>query len=168
MHKILQCWYYWHTILQDAHDFSKSCDHCKQDRGISRRQDLVINQILVIVLFYVWGIDFIGMFLSSHGIKYILVAVDYVSKWVEETALPNNKGKSVTSFLKKNIFSIFCITRAIIIDGGISCSKCCRKNMEFATMWPLYTTQRQAVMLVSNWEIKQNLAKTVNANRTDW
>ena len=39
--------------------------------------------------------------------KYILVAVDYVSKWVEVIALANNEGKSVTAFLKKNIFSHF-------------------------------------------------------------
>ena len=36
--------------------------------------------------------------------KYILVAVDYVSKWVEVITLANNEGKSVTAFLKKNIF----------------------------------------------------------------
>ena len=59
-----------------------------------------------------------GPFVSSHGMKYILVAVDYVSKWVEAIALSNNKGKSVTAFLKKNIFSRFGILRAIISDGG--------------------------------------------------
>ena len=54
------------------------------------------------------GIDFMGPFLSSHGMKYILVAVDYVSKWVEAIALANNEGKSVTAFLKKEyILSIW-------------------------------------------------------------
>ena len=48
-----------------------------------------------------------GRFVSSHGIKYILVEVDYVSKWVEAIALTNNEGKSVTAFLKKNIISRF-------------------------------------------------------------
>ncbi|XP_069152761.1 uncharacterized protein [Solanum lycopersicum] len=51
-------------------------------------------------------------------VKYILVAVDYVSKWVEAISLVNNEGKSVTAFLKKNIFSRFGIPRAIISDGG--------------------------------------------------
>ena len=46
-----------------------------------------------------------GPFVSSHGIKYSLVAVDYVSKWVEGIALANNEGKSVTMFLRKNLFS---------------------------------------------------------------
>ena len=63
-----------------------------------------------------WGIDFMVPFLSSHGMEYILVAVDYVSKWVETIALANNEGKSVTTFLKKNIFSRFFTPRAIISD----------------------------------------------------
>ena len=46
-----------------------------------------------------------GPFVSSHGMKYIFVAVDYVSKWLESIGLANNEGKSVTAFLKKNIFS---------------------------------------------------------------
>ena len=72
----------------------------------------------MIELFDVWGIDFMDPFVSSHGMKYILVAVDYVSKWVEAIALTNNEGKSVTAFLKKNIFSRFGTPRAIISDGG--------------------------------------------------
>ena len=73
----------------------------------------------MIYLFDVWGIDFMGPFVSSHGMKYILVEVDYVSKWVEAIALANNEGKSVTAFLEKKIFSRFGTPRAIIIDGGI-------------------------------------------------
>ena len=59
----------------------------------------------MIELFDVWGIEFMGSFVSSHCMKYILVAVDYVSKWVEVIALVNNEGKSVTALLKKYILS---------------------------------------------------------------
>ena len=59
-----------------------------------------------------------GPFASSHGMKYILVAVDYVSKWVEDISLANNEGKSVTAFFKKNIFSRFGTPRETISDGG--------------------------------------------------
>ena len=76
-----------------------------------------------------------GPFVSSNGMKYILVAVDYVSKWVEAVALPNNEAKSVTHFLKRNIFSRFGTPRAIISDGvrtfGCVCSKHYLKSMEF-------------------------------------
>lgn len=49
------------------------------------------------------GIDFMGPFVSSYGMTYILVHVGYVSKWVEAATLPNNEARSVTAFLKKNI-----------------------------------------------------------------
>ena len=50
-HKILQCGYYWPTLHQDAHGFSKSCDKCQRDGGISRKQELPLNPILLIDLF---------------------------------------------------------------------------------------------------------------------
>ena len=72
----------------------------------------------MIGLFDVWAIDFMVPFVCSHGMKYILVAVDYVSKWMEAIALANNERRSVTAFLKKNIFFHFSTPRAIISDGG--------------------------------------------------
>ena len=97
--------YYWLTIHLDDHEFTKVCDRCQRDGGISQKQELPLNPILVIQVFDVLCIDFIVPFLSYHGMKYILVAVYHVSKWVEDIALANNEGKSVTAFLKKNILS---------------------------------------------------------------
>ena len=77
-----------------------------------------MNPIMVIKLFDVRDITFMGPFMSCYGMKYILVAVDYVSKWVEAIGLPNNESKSVTLFLKINIFSRFQTPREIINYGG--------------------------------------------------
>jgi len=52
-------------------------------------------------IFDVWGIDFMGPFPKSNGNQYILVVVDYVSKWVEAQALPNNDARVVVKFLKR-------------------------------------------------------------------
>ena len=60
-HKILQCGYYWETLHQDAHEFTKACDRFQRDGGISRKQELPLNPILVIELFDVWGIDFMAL-----------------------------------------------------------------------------------------------------------
>ncbi|KAL5544978.1 hypothetical protein UlMin_008762 [Ulmus minor] len=76
-----------------------------------------LTNILVIELFDVWGIDFMGPFPPSFSNKFILVAVDYVSKWVEAVALPTNDSRVVIRFLKKNIFARFGTPRAIISDG---------------------------------------------------
>ena len=74
--------------------------------------------ILIVEIFDVWGIDFMGPFPPSFGFTYILVAVDYVSKWVEAVATRTNDHKEVLRFIKHNIFSRFGVPRAIISDGG--------------------------------------------------
>ncbi|GJY86115.1 reverse transcriptase domain-containing protein, partial [Tanacetum coccineum] len=48
----------------------------------------------------VWGIDVMGSFLSSNGNKYILVAIDYVSKWVEAQVFPASDALNIVKFLK--------------------------------------------------------------------
>lgn len=117
-HNILPCGYYCATIHQDAHDLTKSCDRCQQDRENSKRQELSLKSILLIEIFDVWGTEFMVPFMNSHKMKYIIMVVDNVPKWVEATALPNSEGKSVSAFLKKNIFSRFGTPVAITSDGG--------------------------------------------------
>ncbi|GJX36408.1 reverse transcriptase domain-containing protein [Tanacetum coccineum] len=68
-------------------------------------------------IFDVWGIDFMRTFPSSRGNKYILVAVDYLSKWVEAKALPTNDARVVVKILK-SLFARFGTPRAIISDRG--------------------------------------------------
>ena len=77
-----------------------------------------LSPILEIELFDVWGIDFMGPFPNSFENQYILVAVDYVSKWVEAIPSRTNDNKVVIKFLKENIFSRFGTPHAIISDNG--------------------------------------------------
>jgi len=74
--------------------------------------------ILDIELFDVWGIDFMGPFPPSHNKLYILVAVDYVSKWGKVIASPTNDSKVDLKFLKKNIFTRSSTQRALLSDNG--------------------------------------------------
>ncbi|KAL1563409.1 hypothetical protein AAHA92_05879 [Salvia divinorum] len=72
--------------------------------------------VIVCEIFDVWGMDFMGPFPSSYGNLYILVAVDYVSKWIEVKATSTCDAKEVARFLKSNIFARFGVPRAIISD----------------------------------------------------
>ncbi|XP_050150502.1 uncharacterized protein LOC126625454 [Malus sylvestris] len=78
-------------------------------------------------IFDVWGIDFMGPFPSSYGFMYILLAVDYVSKWVEAKATLTNDSKVVADFIRTNIFARFGMPRVIISDGG---SHFCNRTIE--------------------------------------
>ncbi|CAN6547384.1 unnamed protein product [Malus baccata var. baccata] len=101
--KVLECGFYWPTIFRDARTFCLTCDRCQRMGNISAKDQMPQNPILSVEIFDVWGIDFMGPFPSSHGFLYILLAVDYVSKWVEAKATRTNDSKVVADFVKSNI-----------------------------------------------------------------
>nr|GEZ73282.1 reverse transcriptase domain-containing protein [Tanacetum cinerariifolium] len=113
--KVFDSGFYWPFIYKDAFELVKHCDSCQRQRKVSQRDEMPQNFIQVCEIFDVWGIDFMGPFLSSKGNKYILVAVDYLSKWVEAKALPTNYARVVVKFLK-SLFSRFGTPKAIISD----------------------------------------------------
>ncbi|GJR55901.1 reverse transcriptase domain-containing protein [Tanacetum coccineum] len=115
--KVFDSGFYWPTIYRDAHDMVKSCDSCQRQGKISQKDEMPQNAIQVCEIFDVWGIDFMGPFTSSRGNKYILVAVDYLSKWVKAKALPTNDARVVVKFLK-SLFARFGTPHAIISDHG--------------------------------------------------
>nr|GEX76796.1 reverse transcriptase domain-containing protein [Tanacetum cinerariifolium] len=102
--KVFDLGFYWPKIYHDAHDLVKSFDACQRQRKISQRDEMPKNAIQVCEIFDVWGIDFMGPFRFSRGNKYILVAVDYLSKWVEVKGLPTNDARVVCKILK-SLFS---------------------------------------------------------------
>ncbi|XP_056688625.1 uncharacterized protein [Spinacia oleracea] len=79
-HRTLQSGFYWPSIFKDARFFCNACDECQRTGNVSKRQELPQTGILEVEPFDVWGIDFMGPFPSSCGNRYILVAVDYVTK----------------------------------------------------------------------------------------
>nr|XP_034903990.1 uncharacterized protein LOC118041005 [Populus alba] len=171
--KILQCGFYWPTMFKDVHAFCVACDRCQRLGNLTRRNMMPLNPILVLEIFDCWGIDFMGPFPSSFGYHFILVAVDYVSKWVEAIASRTNDHRVVVKFLKENIFSRFGMPRAMISDGGKHfCNKpvgmLMRKYGVIHKVSTPYHPQTSGQAELANREIKNILEKTVNPNRKDW
>ena len=90
-----------------------------ENGGISRRNEMPLQNIMEVEVFNCWAIDFMGSFPSSAGNAYILVAFDYVSKWVEAMAIARNDAKTLVKFIKKNIFSRFGLPRILMSDCGL-------------------------------------------------
>ncbi|KAM2933093.1 hypothetical protein FF1_041090 [Malus domestica] len=171
--KVLQCGFYWPNIFKDARTFCLTCDKCQRMGNIGVRDQMPQVSILNVEIFDVWGIDFMGPFPSSYGFIYILLAVDYVSKWVEAKATRTNDSKVVADFIRTNIFARFGMPRVIISDGG---SHFCNRtieallrkyNVNHKVSTP-YHPQTNGQAEVSNREIKQILEKTVGPTRRDW
>nr|GFA96328.1 reverse transcriptase domain-containing protein [Tanacetum cinerariifolium] len=81
--KVFDSGFYWPSIYKDAFELVKRCDSCQHQGKISQKDEMPHYFIQICKIFDVWGIDFMGPFPSSKGNKYILVAVDYLYKWVE-------------------------------------------------------------------------------------
>nr|GFB21176.1 reverse transcriptase domain-containing protein [Tanacetum cinerariifolium] len=170
--KVFDSGFYWPTIYKDAFELVKHCDSCQRQGKISQKDEMPQNSIQVCEIFDVWGTDFMGPFLSSKENKYILVAVDYLSKWVEAKALPMNDARVVVKFLK-SLFSRFGTPKAIISDRG---THFC--NDQFARIMSKYGVthrlstayhpQTSGQVEVTNHRLKRILKRTVGENHALW
>ncbi|GJW25401.1 reverse transcriptase domain-containing protein [Tanacetum coccineum] len=144
----------------------------KRQGKISQRDEMLQNSIQVCEIFDVWGIDFMGPFPSSRGNKYILVAVDYLSKWVEAKALPNNDARVVVKFLK-SLFARFDAPRAIISDlrthfCNDKFAKVMSKYGVTHRLATAYHPQTSGQVEVSNHGLKLILERMVGENHGSW
>ena len=171
--KVLQSGFYFLSLFKDAHNICRACDKCQRLGKISHHHMTPLNPILVVDLFDVWGIDFMGPFSIPFGCIHILVGVGYVSKWVEAVPCRAADHKAVLKFLKENIFSRFGVPKAIISDEG---SHFCNKPFQnFLAKYGVnhkvgtpYHPRTSGQVELANREIKTILMKAVNSNRKEW
>lgn len=132
---------------------------------------MALSPILIVELFDVWGIDFMGHFPNAKGYEYILVTVDYVFKWVEAHACQTNDDKVVVEFLQINIYVHFGTPCTIISDGGshftTEHSTNYLKNMVLHINLSLLITHK-LVCKLTNRALKIILEKNITTSRKDW
>jgi len=116
--KVLQYGFYWPTLFKYAYTHVQHCENCQRTGNISRRHEMPLQNIQKIEVFDCWGIDFMGPLPSSLSNEYILIAVEYVFRWVETVSTQKADSKTVIKFVKKNIFSRFGTPQVLISDGG--------------------------------------------------
>lgn len=132
-----------------------------------------LKGILEVEVFDVWGIDFMGPFSSSFSNKYILIAVDYVSKWIKAISSPTNDAGVVIKLFKNQIFPRFGVPRLVISDRGshfifkILEKLLLKYGVRNRVVTP-YHPQRSGQFEISNREIKKIQEKIVVTSRKDW
>ena len=111
--------YYWPTMKQNAEGYVKKCDRCQRHAPIPRMLFEVLNPITNPWPFAQWEMDIVGgLSVVAAQKKFLFVATDYFSKWVEAEAYANIKDKDGSKFVWKNIICRFRIPQAIIADNG--------------------------------------------------
>ena len=112
--------YYWPTILEDCFKYFKGCQGCQKFGNIQRAPASVMNPIIKPWPFRGWAIDLIGQIYppSSKGHKFLLVATDYFTKWVEAIPLKKVTLANMIDFVKEHIIYRFGIPQTITTDQG--------------------------------------------------
>ncbi|XP_023918785.1 uncharacterized protein LOC112030335 [Quercus suber] len=118
--KIIRASYYWLTMESDCIKHVKTCHLCQayQDRKNAPPQPL--HFLAAPWPFLAWAMDVMGPMIpyASNGHEYILVAIDYFTKWVEATSYKSVTQAVVAQFLKHNIICRYSMLGELIIDNG--------------------------------------------------
>jgi hypothetical protein len=171
--KVRQSGFYWPIMYDDAKSFVRRYSQCQRHKNINTRDAMPLTSNLHIDIFDVWGIDFMRPFHNLEGCEYILVVVDYVSKWVED--LPYRAADAMHSkrMFHEVIFLRYGVPRIVISDGW--------SHFIDQTFWNAltevgvdhristpYHPQSTGQPETSNKQIKNILQKTVNQMGRSW
>ena len=119
VHKLIQAGYYWPTMQRDAQAYVKACDKCQRFDNLIRQLTEELTPMIAPWLFTQWGLDIMGPFLTAvRQLKFLVVGIDYFTKWVEVEALAIITEKNVRSFVWKNIICRYGMPRVLVLDNG--------------------------------------------------
>ena len=119
VHKLIRAGYYWPTMLKDAQVYVKTCDKCQRFSNLIRQPSEELTLMTASWPFAQWGLDIMGPFpMVVRQLKFLVVGIDYFTKWVEAEALATIAEKNIRSFVWRNIICRYGIPRVLISDNG--------------------------------------------------
>ncbi|KAL0400164.1 UNVERIFIED_CONTAM: hypothetical protein Sradi_2359700 [Sesamum radiatum] len=115
----LRAGYFWPTMKQDACYLVNKCEKCQKHATLIHQPAERLNVMLSPSPFSQWRMDIVGPFpLALAQRKFLLVAIDYFTKWVEAKPLAHITEGEVMKFIWKNIICRFGLPREIISDSS--------------------------------------------------
>ena len=119
IHKIVRAGYYWPTIQIDAKIYVKVYDQCQRFSNIPRQLSEYLTPMMALWPFAQWGLDILGPFsIGTRQMKFLVVGIDYFTKWVEAEPLASNTQQNVKNFVWKNIVCRFGVPRVLVSVNG--------------------------------------------------
>ena len=118
VHKLIRAGYYWPTMRKDAQTYVKACDKCQRFSNVIRQPIEELTLIIAPWPFAQWGLNIMGPFsITMRQLKFLIVGIDYFTKWVEPEVLASITEKNVRSFVWKNIVYMYGILRVLVSDN---------------------------------------------------
>ena len=119
-HMALTQGYWWPGMQKEAQEYVKKCDQYQRFTPNIHQPGEVLNPLSNPWPFAQWGLDIVGPFPKAvRNKKYLLVCIDYFTKWVETEPLTNIRDVDVKKFIWKNIVTQFGVPCVLISDNGL-------------------------------------------------
>ncbi|KAJ3696801.1 hypothetical protein LUZ61_000506 [Rhynchospora tenuis] len=172
--RIMRQGYYWPSLRKDAEDLVRRCAQCQFHARIDHKPPNKLKSITSPWPFDIWGMDILGPFPQAKGnLKFIVVAVEYFTKWIEVKALSLITSQKITDFLEHQIVYRYGIPNAIITDNGRQFAGAPFKNycrglgidINFAFVCH---PQSNGLAEVSNRTILEGLKKKIEGTKNAW
>ncbi|GMH25591.1 hypothetical protein Nepgr_027434 [Nepenthes gracilis] len=117
--KIMRQGYYWPTMKYDAVDFVRKCENCQVHGNLNRQPHTELRALQSPWPFAQWGLDILGPLPIAAGQrKFLMVGIDYFTKWVEATPLARITEQNATEFLRQSIVCRYGVPECVITDNG--------------------------------------------------
>uniref|UniRef100_A0A2N9FP12 Uncharacterized protein n=1 Tax=Fagus sylvatica TaxID=28930 RepID=A0A2N9FP12_FAGSY len=173
-HKLTRAGYYWPSLLHDATQYVKTCDKCQRFANVPRVPPEEITPITSPWPFVQWGLDIMGPFpVGTKQAKFLVVAIDYFTKWVEAEPLATILEKNVKGFVWKVVICRFGIPRVLIFDNGKQfdngpfrelCSQLNIKNHYSSPRHP----QANGQVEITNWTLLKQIKTRLEGAKSMW
>ena len=100
VHKLIRAGYYWPTMMKDAQAYVNACDKYQRFSNLIRQPSEELTPMTALWPFAQWGLDIMGPFLAAvRQLKFLVVSIDYFTKWVEVEALATITERNIRSFV---------------------------------------------------------------------
>ena len=119
VHKVIRSRFYWPTIQADTKAYVKVCDQCQRFSNIPKQPAEYLTPMMAPWPFAQRGLDILGPFpTGTRQMKFLVVGIDYFTKWVEAEPLAKITQQNVKNFVWKNNVCRFGVPRVLVSDNG--------------------------------------------------
>ncbi|MCH91439.1 putative protein NYNRIN-like [Trifolium medium] len=117
--KVTRACFFWPTLLSDANSHVRSCDKCQRHTDLHHAPGEPLKSVMSPWPFYMWWVDILVPFPTSQGqVNFLLIAVDYFTKWIEAEPVATISSDRVKKFNWKNLICKFGLPKYIVSDNG--------------------------------------------------